>query len=350
MSHPDEPPGDEAGINGAPSSPIPDAQTRPAASTKQRSTLAVRPWRRPSRIPRPTQAELEALPAKDRLELLDKRQAARHQWLNTSGILLTIVFTALGLFLTRQTLVSSQQSQITDRYTKAVEQLGSNEREVRLGAVYALERIAYDSDRDRPTIIDVLAAFVRERDPAASIEDVNLPAEPDTDIQAALTVLGRIPHLDQQIDLHSIRTPHANLEQAHLDDVDLTDADLTDARIGLADLTGAYMKDAHLELANLEGANLDDANLDGAYLRKASLDDARLERSGLRRAYLRGASLYSADLRAADLSGADLRGADLRSSDLGLADLSGADLRGATLGWTVDEIRKAARTDSSTKF
>ena len=51
---------------------------------------------------------------------------------------------------------------MTDRYTKAIEQLGSDKLDVRIGGIYALERIARDSARDHPTVIEVLAAFVRE--------------------------------------------------------------------------------------------------------------------------------------------------------------------------------------------
>jgi len=51
---------------------------------------------------------------------------------------------------------------VTDRYTKAIEQLGSDKRDVRIGGIYALERVARDSPRDHPTVIEVLAAFIRE--------------------------------------------------------------------------------------------------------------------------------------------------------------------------------------------
>jgi len=51
---------------------------------------------------------------------------------------------------------------VADRYTKAIEQLGSDKFDVRIGGIYALERIARDSARDHPTVMDVLAAFIRE--------------------------------------------------------------------------------------------------------------------------------------------------------------------------------------------
>lgn len=51
---------------------------------------------------------------------------------------------------------------VTDRYSKAIEQLGSDKIEIRLGGIYALERLMRDSPNDQPTIIEVLAAYVRQ--------------------------------------------------------------------------------------------------------------------------------------------------------------------------------------------
>ena len=45
---------------------------------------------------------------------------------------------AVGLAYTARTYRLSREGQLTDRYTKAVEQLGSDKIEVRLGGLYAL--------------------------------------------------------------------------------------------------------------------------------------------------------------------------------------------------------------------
>ena len=50
----------------------------------------------------------------------------------------------------------TEQGQVTDRYTKAIEQLGSDKLDVRIGGIYALERVARDSARDHPTVMEVL--------------------------------------------------------------------------------------------------------------------------------------------------------------------------------------------------
>ena len=64
--------------------------------------------------------------------------------------------------LTRQTFELTEQGQVTDRYTKAIEQLGSDKLDVRIGGIYALERVARDSAKDHPTVMEVLTAFIRE--------------------------------------------------------------------------------------------------------------------------------------------------------------------------------------------
>lgn len=108
----------------------------------------------------------------------------------------------VGLIFTARTLHLSREGHVTDRFTKAVEQLGSAVIEVRLGGIYALERIMRDSAKDHSTVLEVLAAFVRER---ASAQN---SITPTADVQAALTVLGRRPKRHEPFAL--------DLSKAHL--------------------------------------------------------------------------------------------------------------------------------------
>ena len=66
-----------------------------------------------------------------------------------------------GAVFTWQQLQVSRQGQVTDRYTRAIEQLGKDSPVLRVGAIYALERIARDSATDRLTISEVLTTFIR---------------------------------------------------------------------------------------------------------------------------------------------------------------------------------------------
>src|SRR5262249_41385831 len=148
---------------------------------------------------------------------------------------------------------------------------------VRLGGIYALERLMQDSPRDQPTVVAVLCAFVRDESPSSVKEPGNLAAfRLPTDIQAALTVVGTrdtandglatVVDLDQTLlvhaDLTSVQFSGANLSGANLTDAYLDGANLSGARLFLSKLTGAV-----LDRANLSGAKVSSANLTGAYIR-----------------------------------------------------------------------------------
>ncbi|MCP2166918.1 Pentapeptide repeat-containing protein [Goodfellowiella coeruleoviolacea] len=59
------------------------------------------------------------------------------------------------------------ERRITELYTKAVEQLGSDKAPVRLGGLYALERLAQANEEHRQTIVDVICAYLRMPQPCA---------------------------------------------------------------------------------------------------------------------------------------------------------------------------------------
>jgi hypothetical protein len=217
----------------------------------------------------------------------------------------------------RQANETARERQVTDEYAKAVEQLGTIDTQVgtndklavRLGGIYALERIANGSAKDHATIIEVLTAYVRHVAPwnpnrAAGAEQVEeRPAKsqsPRPDVQAILTVLGR-----RRKDERSL--PYYKL--LDLEDTDLRGADLSRANLSGAGLWGANLSGAHLGGANLSGADLSRADLSGANLWDANLWGANLS----------GADLSRADLSRARLIGADLSGADLSRANLNLA-------------------------------
>jgi hypothetical protein len=111
---------------------------------------------------------------------LSKRQVAHSQGLTaenrfdrenearkTLAQIIGGVFLLAGLYSSVQTFNLQREGQITDRFTKAIEQLGAvnaegkPKLEMRLGAIYALERIAQDSERDHWPIMEVLMAYMR---------------------------------------------------------------------------------------------------------------------------------------------------------------------------------------------
>jgi uncharacterized protein YjbI with pentapeptide repeats len=287
---------------------------------------------------------------------------------------------------TSHQLQITEQGQLTDRYTAAITNLGSPSVDVRLGGIYALQRIMQDSSRDQPTVVAVLCAFVRDHANAATATSAHpsvppneslVSGGPPTDIQAALTVVGArdtardgsttvvdFAHADlANADLSGARLSRADLSGANLSGAHLFRADLSDAnlfgtdlsgadllpvgsngtiRISTSvtvDLSGAELSDARLSSADLSGADLSGANLSGATLADATLADANLSRVHLNHADLSGAFLDGANAAKADFSCAHLSGAYLNQMNLSGADLSGVhlasvDLSGANLADT----------------
>jgi hypothetical protein len=246
-----------------------------------------------------------------------------------------LIFTARNFTVSRRTLELTEQGQVTDRYTKAIEQLGSDKLDVRIGGIYALERVARDSARDLPTVMEVLTAFIREHShepwppPDSSGREPERSTRPD--VQAAATVVGR---RDAERDIRHIDLTGADLTRANLTGALLRDTDLTRAILFAADLGTANLTGADLARANLDSANLDSADLTRANLTRANLDIANLTRADLGSATLTYATLTYATLTYATLTGATLMSADLTGATLTGARLAGADLTDAT--WPAD--------------
>jgi Pentapeptide repeats (8 copies) len=193
----------------------------------------------------------------------------------------------VGAYFTWRQLHTAREGQITERYTRAIDQLGHAELDVRLGGIYALERIARDSPADQATIGEVLTALVRSHSPwpptgqyvaTAPIDRVPVLQVRAPDVKASLTVLGRggfaslgaEAHL---LDLQSVDLRRANLHNANLKRAVLWDAHLEGANLNGAHLHGAKLIRAHLEGANLRGAHLEGADLRGAHLKGAEADE-----------------------------------------------------------------------------
>ena len=174
--------------------------------------------------------------------------------------LIAAIIAAIGLFVNyqdaREDRRLTQERLITDRFTKAVAQLGNSKEEVIIGGIYSLERIAKDSPKDQWTIMEVLTAFVRKNSPIpAEIRELEDGSDEkrialeqlqpvNIQVQAALTVIER-------------RDPEQDKTQEDEEDktIDLSNSNLV----------RAYLNGANLESANLNGAkNLSNAQIKSA--------------------------------------------------------------------------------------
>lgn len=261
----------------------------------------------------------------------------------------------------KENLKVIREGQITERLTRAISQFGSDKFEISLGGIYALEKIAKDSEDDHWPIMEVLTACVRKR-AHSDLSEIDKLQCVKPDLQAILTVIGRREHLDLEkkrgcclnleetnlrgvvlekanlagANLRKVNLSEAKLEEAILIDADLRNAiicktNLKDAELRGAELVKTDLQGADLRSADLQNAFLFQANLHGAILWEANLYRAKLEEAILQETNLRGAILQKASLLRVNLRGADLSGAILRESYLSGADLQDANLQGADL-------------------
>jgi hypothetical protein len=131
------------------------------------------------------------------------------------------------LWFTARTFVLNREGHVTDRYTKAVGQLGDKSSPVRIGGVYALERIGNDSPKDRTTIIRVLGAFIREQGKIMRERQ----DDPPEDVKAGLRVVSRLlATTDVKLDLRDADLRNTDLSRLPYDQVDLRGANLDGAK------------------------------------------------------------------------------------------------------------------------
>jgi hypothetical protein len=203
----------------------------------------------------------------------------RTTMLQALGGLLALCGVALGALMTLRQVRANREGQTIGLFTKAIEQLASDDVSVRHGGVYALELLAKLDPAYRGHAHALLTAFVRRQapwppvrpEPELAADRARYHGGASDDIGAAIGVLNR----------GWVISPGAGSE---LERVDLRGAELT-----------------HLAIRRLCLAH---SNLEGANLRGADLAGATLADVNLRQADLRGTNLTGADLTGSDLTGA----------------------------------------------
>lgn len=200
---------------------------------------------------------------------------------------------------------------ITERFSKAIEQLGSEKLEVCLGGIYSLEKIAMESIEYHWTIMEVLTAFVR----GISVTDLSRNSTRNSStykiaIQTSLTVIGRrIAERDpteRKLDLS-----HSNLNGftiiGSFSGADFSDAELQGANLS-DDFTNADFKNADLQESKLSRCNLTNAIFTYANLNNAEIIDSELKSAKLNKCFLYDANFRKAELQGANLNDSHIRG------------------------------------------
>jgi hypothetical protein len=238
----------------------------------------------------------------------------------------------------------NREGQVTERYVHAIKLLGSENLTERLGGIYSLERIMRDSEKDHPTVTEVLTAFIRDRArPSTPADAETLTAHPSEDIQAAISVLGRRPEISDA-PLTNLAVPTVINNRVYglrLQRITLPKASFRRAKFCYADLTYAEFTKADFREADLSGVKSRGINL-----RRTNLEQAKLSSAQLVNANLTGANLVNSDLSGTDLSGATLRGADLTGADLVWADLANTNFTETQAGTWMTGSAEARQEDA----
>ncbi|MDH6612502.1 hypothetical protein M2164_008137 [Streptomyces sp. SAI-208] len=272
--------------------------------------------------------------AQDRLKAVNDVRTTLFQVVGGLVLLFGAYATWRQLRVSQEGLRATQEGYVTDRFSRAVDQLGSDKLDVRIGGLHALWRIAEQSTRDREAIISIQAAYLRTHlpwppagpeSPAAdvSINDIAPLETRAADAQVALTALGVLCRQREQswvnlsgtdlrrADCDGLWFPEVNLDRACMEaaglyHANLTQASLVSVNLRHADLTTAILRRTRCVLADVRAAKLVETDL-----RDADFTSTDLREANLRKAVAHGAVFHRADLRMADLRGTDLSTADL---------------------------------------
>src|SRR3712207_4857388 len=189
---------------------------------------------------------------------------------------------------TQEQIRLTEQGQLTERFTRAIDQLGATDDEgnprleIRLGGIYALERVDKESPERayHSTVMEVLTAYVRENAPwppkssnkperdlikppeGGSVSDSasNAATEPKNDSVQGVEPTSGAPRTDIQAVLDVLK----RREEEHVPEKHRVRLVLQGTDLQGADLQGANLQEANLRGANFRGANFRGANLQGA--------------------------------------------------------------------------------------
>lgn len=227
---------------------------------------------------------------------------------------------------------NAEESLINDRFCRAVQLLGDKNESVRIGGLFALERLAIDSPRDLLAILEILAAYIRGFAKRPSVQEEEIEDEhefmqeqmgynpreyehkPTNDVLAALKILGR-RYIQKDIDAH-----RPDLRETRLAYIDISNTKgFSNALFAKADLNHVFAIDATLENTVFDNTNIykgvfTRTNMKGATLWGAVLSNARLDAVDLS-----GAVLVSTRMKEAMVARCTINGAQASEADFTMA-------------------------------
>ena len=189
-----------------------------------------------------------------------------------------------SLETTNKNLEITEKGHFTERFTKAVDQLGSSQKAVQIGGIYALEKLAQERIEYHNTIFEILCAFVQEYFSVKNTETDS--SEYNTVVLAIIKVIGRRTRPEDEydglIDLSNTVLKDVNFSQQH--QIDLSTSNFNNSQLKGVTFSKVNFARSHLLNTQLDNVNFYISNLEGATLTQTKLDHTVIENSILERA------------------------------------------------------------------
>ena len=338
-------------------------------------------------LPRQQAKKLKESTVEKKLEFENETRRTMIQILGGIAFISTFYFSY-------KTYILSNEQQITNRFTETIKLLSNENKEIRIGALYALERLSKDSEKDKISILQIINAYVRNHAPrvtkdlfkqyidsAKAADDDEYSCSyfhpsnkiyvfhPDTtkqelDIQVAITILGTnnfglLPLNFTNLDFRAINFRELNLSNSDFSYCDLTSDDFGKAVLDSCKFDRAVANKTIFATAKIRKSSFATSLLQEANFYQADLSNSHFSAGSccydcqFGEAIFRNGDIRSVDLRRAlfwdaDLTNIFIEFAPLDSINLDRTILNGADLR-LTRGLAKSEISKA-KTDKTTKL
>jgi hypothetical protein len=240
------------------------------------------------KIPTFRAQSVQGLSVKEQYELENATRTSLAQAFGTLSQAIGGTVLLVGVYFTWRNLIATEEKQITERFTRAVEQLGNQQSStIRLGAIYSLERIAGDSVREHWVVMEILAAFVREN--AALSKHENSIEGISEEVQAALTVIKRRDVSKDPknafLDLSRTYLKRANLKGEMVKGLafwkysskfsDLSNINFSKSNLSEADFSNAKIAGSNFASANLSYTDFSNASIENATFSSAILTNTR---------------------------------------------------------------------------
>ena len=222
--------------------------------------------------------------------------------------------------------IDLQRKQRTDeRFTTAVNLLGSSETSARTGAIYSLYHLTIEDKKYRKEVAQILCSHIRSKTNEPDYQKEH-EKQPSNEIQSTIDLLLKDKDGNKGLYCQDFAKknsfPKVNFEYAYLVKVSFFKAHCQGA-----DFSDANCQEANFNHAQCQKASFSAAQCQGAYFLNAKCQGADFYEAQCQAAYFLNAKCQGAGFNHAQFQGADFIAARCQVADFRKAQCQGADFR-----------------------